>query len=71
MGKSNALSQRSDHSSGAGDNMVLLTLDFFGIQALEGLEMLGEEKDILREIQHETESRSCSKGDQGADEVFD
>ena len=60
MGKSNALSWRSDHRSDAKDNdsMVLLTLDFFAIQALEGLEMLGEKEDILKEIQHETESRS-------------
>ena len=60
MGKSNTLSQRLDHSSGAkdNDNMILLTLDFFAIRALEGLKMLGEEKDILKEIQHETESRS-------------
>ena len=35
MGKSDALCQRSDHSSGAkdNDNMVLLTPDFFAIQA--------------------------------------
>ena len=52
MGRSDALSWRSDHGSGAkdNDNMVLLTPDFFAIQALEGLEMLGEEKDILKEI---------------------
>ena len=52
MGKSNTLSWRSDHGPGAkdNDNMILLTLDFFAIQAPEGLEMLGEEKDILREI---------------------
>ena len=59
MGKSDALGQRLDHSSGAkdNDNMILLTPDFFAIRALEGL-MLGEEKDILKEIQHETESGS-------------
>ena len=52
MGKSDALSQRSDHGSGTkdNDNMVPLTPDFFAIQALQGLEMLGEEKDILKEI---------------------
>ena len=32
--------------------------DFFAIRALEGLEMLGEEEDILREIWCETESGS-------------
>ena len=60
MGKSDTLGWRSDHSSGAkdNDNIILLTLDFFAIQALEGLEMLGEEKDILKEIRHQTNSRS-------------
>ena len=32
------------------NNMILLTPDFFTLQALEGLEVLGEEKDILKEI---------------------
>ena len=60
MGKSDTLSQRLDHSSGAkdNDNMVLLTPNFFAIRALKGLEMLGEEKDILKEIWCETESGS-------------
>ena len=39
-------------------NMVLLTPDFFAIQALEGLEVWGEEKDILKEIQCEMQSRN-------------
>jgi hypothetical protein len=53
MGKSNALSQRSDHGSGArdNDNMVLLTPNYLAIRALEGLVMLGEEGNILKEIQ--------------------
>ena len=52
MGKSDALSWRSDYGLGArdSDNIVLLTLDFFVIRALEDLEMLGKEKDILKEI---------------------
>jgi hypothetical protein len=52
MGKFNALSQRSDHGSGAkdNDNMVLLTPNFLAIRALKGLVMLGEEGDILKEI---------------------
>ena len=52
MGKSDAPSQKLDHSSGSkdNDNMVLLTPDFFVIQALEGLKVWGEEKDILKEI---------------------
>ena len=60
MGKSNALSQRLNHSSGSkdNDNMVLLTPDFFAIWALEGLEAWGEEKDILKEIWCKTQSGS-------------
>jgi hypothetical protein len=52
MGKSDALSQRLDHGSGAkdNDNMVLLTPNFLAIQALKGLVMLRKEGDILKEI---------------------
>jgi RNase H-like domain found in reverse transcriptase len=52
MGKSDALSCRSDHGSRAkdNDNMVLLTPNFFAVRALEGLQMVGEERDILKEI---------------------
>ena len=47
-----------DHGSGANDNenIVLLTLDLFVIQALEGLELIREEKEILREIRREMEN---------------
>jgi RNase H-like domain found in reverse transcriptase len=60
MGKSNALSQRSDHGLGASDNdnMVLLTLNFLTIRALEGLVMLGKEGDILKEISQQTRDGS-------------
>ena len=56
MGKTDALSHHSDHHSGSADNdnMVLLTPDFFAVQALEGLEIVGEEQDILRDIQRGT-----------------
>ena len=52
MGKSDALSQRSDHWSGLDDNqnLTLLTPSLFTIRALEGLQVVGEEKDILKEI---------------------
>ena len=52
MRKSDALSQRSDHGSGVNnnDNLTLLTPNLFTIRALEGLEVLGEERDILKEI---------------------
>jgi len=32
------------------DNMVLLTPNFFAVQALEGLEAVGEEQGILKDI---------------------
>ena len=52
MGKSDALSQRSDHGSGVNnnDNLTLLTPNLFAIRALKGLEVSWEEKDILKEI---------------------
>jgi len=45
MGKTEALSRWSDHGTGSedNDNMVLLTPNFFTVQALEGLEAAGEE----------------------------
>ena len=60
MGKSDALSCRSDHGSGVkdNDNMVLLTSNFFAVRALEGLQMVGEERDILKEIQCKMETRN-------------
>ena len=52
MGKADALSRRSDHGSGTGDNedMTLLRPDLFAIRALEGVTAVGEERDILRDI---------------------
>ena len=43
MGKSDALSQRSDHGSGTEDNrdLTLLTPGLFAIRALEGLQVAG------------------------------
>ena len=54
MGKSDALSWRSDHGSGSYDNqnLTLLALSLFAIRALEGLQVVGEEKDILKKIRH-------------------
>ena len=45
MGKSDALSRRADHGSGAGDNqnITLLTPNFFAVRAMEGLEIVGQE----------------------------
>ena len=54
MGKTDALSHRSDHRTGSEDNdMVLLTPNFFVVQAFEGLEAAGEEQGILKDIQKE------------------
>ena len=57
MGKSDALSRRSDHGSGSSDNqnIVLLTPALFAIRALEGLELVGEERGILKEVRKEME----------------
>jgi len=52
MGKPDVLSRRPDHGKGASDNedVVLLRLELLAIRALEGVQMEGPEKDILREI---------------------
>jgi len=56
MGKTDTLSRWSDHRTGSedNDNMVLLTLNFFVVRALEGLEAAGEEQGILKDIQKGT-----------------
>ena len=53
MGKPDALSCQVDHGFGSGDNehMILLTPDCFAICALQGLEVIREEQDILKDIQ--------------------
>jgi len=52
MEKPDVLSQRLDHSNGASDNedMVLLWLELFAIQALKGVQLKEPERDILKEI---------------------
>ena len=52
MGKPDALSQRPDHGKGASNNrdVVLLQPELFAIRALEGVQLEGLERDILREI---------------------
>ena len=56
MGKPDALSGRSDHSTGANNNsdVVLLTPKLFVVHALEGLQFTGLEQDILRDIRQGT-----------------
>jgi len=52
MGKPDALSRRPDHGKGASNNkdVVLLRQELLAIRALEGVQMKGLEKGILREI---------------------
>ena len=52
MGKPDALSRRVDHGTGANDNsnIMLLALKLFAVHALEALELIGSERDILRDI---------------------
>ena len=61
MGKPDALSQRLDHSKRAFDNedVVLLRPELLAIWALEGVQLEGPKKDILREI-----CQGNQKGDQ-------
>jgi hypothetical protein len=56
MGKSDALSRRTDHGDSSEDNrdLILLTPNFFVVRALEGLELVGQEHDLLRLIRRET-----------------
>jgi len=74
MGKSDALSRRADHGTGAGDNsnVTLLRPEFFAahvVRALSGLSLEGEERNILREIrkgnregkQEDTVARSATE----------
>ena len=52
MGKPDALSRRADHGTGADDNsnIVLLHPELFTVRAMEGLQFVGPEQDILRDI---------------------
>jgi hypothetical protein len=54
--ESDALSRRADHGDGSEDNrdLTLLTPNFFAVRALEGLEVVGQERDLLRLIRRET-----------------
>jgi hypothetical protein len=56
MGKSDALSRRADYGSGTEDNrdITLLTPNFFAVRALEGVQVEGEEQDLLKLIRRET-----------------
>ena len=55
MGKSDALSHRTDYRSGSGDNtdMTMLPPSLFTIHALKGVTAIGAEVEVLRDIQKE------------------
>ena len=59
MGKPDALSRRVDHGTSSDDNsdITLLTPGLFAIRVLEGLEVIGEEQNILRDIRKGTRDR--------------
>lgn len=52
MGKPDALSRQADHGSGSEDNsnLTLLKPELFAVHATEGLELNGEEVNILQNI---------------------
>src|SRR5262249_15996117 len=52
MGKSDALSRRSDHGSGSYDNenIVLLSPEYFAVHVLEVVALVGMEKELLKEV---------------------
>ena len=54
MGKPNALSHCTDHGSGWDDNsnMTMLSPELFWVHTLSGLDIVGEEHDILQDIWH-------------------
>jgi hypothetical protein len=56
MGKLDALSRRADHGSGSDDNrdITLLTPNFFAVRALEGVQVEGQERELLKLIRRET-----------------
>lgn len=57
MGKPDALSRRADHGTGGEDNsnITLLRPEMFAIHALSGLDIVGEEREVLKEIRRGTE----------------
>jgi hypothetical protein len=59
MGKSDALSRRADYGSGSDDNrdITLLTPKFFVVRALEGVQVEGQERELLKLIRKETRDR--------------
>ncbi len=56
MGKSDALSRRADHGDSLKNNrdLTLLTPNFFAVHALGGVQVEGQERELLKLIQRET-----------------
>ena len=56
MGKSDALSRRADHGTGSNDNsdITLLNPDFFAARTLEGVELIREDREILKDVRKGT-----------------
>ena len=56
MGKSDALSRRADHGNGAEDNrdITLLMPNFFAVRAVEGVELVGQDQELLKLIRRES-----------------
>jgi len=56
MGKLDTLSRRADHGNGAEDNrdITLLTPNFFVVRAVEGVELVGQDQELLRLIRRES-----------------
>ena len=54
MGKPDALSHHADHVSGQDNNsnMTILSPELFQVHALSGLDIVGEERNILQNIRH-------------------
>jgi len=56
MGKSDALRRQADHGNGAEDNrdITLLMPNFLVVRALEGVELVGQDQELLRLIRRES-----------------
>jgi len=54
MGKPDALSHCADHGLGRDDNsnIMMLSPKLFWVHTLSGLDIVGEERDILQDVQH-------------------
>ncbi len=72
MGNSDALSRCADHGSGSEDNrdITLLTPNFFVVRTLEGVQVEGEERDLLKLIRRDTREGELEEVVAKADKVL-